>query len=230
MQTKKSREVELERKKPTLFLLGLAVACATVLSAFEWRSPINEKSLGNNFIEEVPLFEATLIPPSFREIEKPVEKRRDVKKEVAKTIIDRFKFDEMEPHKEEIEFPDFEEDPVIDDIYRLPEPLVDDEPLLIADVMPEFPGGDSARVAFLQNHVAYPAMAKHAGISGKVFVGFTVNKDGTIKDIALKRGIGGGLDEEAINAVKAMPKWEPGFHNGRPVSVSFVMPVTFTLK
>jgi protein TonB len=230
MQIKKSLELNLERKKPTFFLLGLAVACAAVLSAFEWRT-IDQKD--SSFVichEEVPIFEATFIPPSFREIEKQVEKKEDVKKEVAKTIIDRFKFDEIDPLlNKQLEFPAIEE-PFFKDIAPLTEPDIEEGPLLIADIMPEFPGGDSARVAFLRNTVFYPPMAKDAGVSGRVYVGFTVAKDGTIKDIELKRGVGGGLDEEALKAVRAMPKWSPGFNNGRPVSVSFVMPVSFKLK
>lgn len=230
MQIKKSRELELERKKPTLFLLGLAVACAIVLSAFEWRTPTEERTSSDDFNDEIPIFEATLIPPSFREKEKPIEKKEDVKKEVTKTIIDQFKFDEMEPLKAEIKFPDLGDEPIVKDISRLPELKSEEEPLLFADVMPEFLGGDSLRVVFLQNQVVYPRMAKDAGISGSVYIGFTVTKDGSITDIELKRGVGGGLDEEALKAVMSMPKWKPGFHNGRPVNVSFVMPVTFTLK
>ncbi|MGB6036078.1 MAG: energy transducer TonB [Cryomorphaceae bacterium] len=230
MQMKKSRELNLERKKPTFFLLGLAVACAIVLSAFEWRSPIDQSSLGCPEVDEVPIFEATIIPPSFREKEKPIEKKDDVKKKVAKTIIDQFKIDETDPLLEEkLEFPDLEE-PLFKDIAPLVEPDIEEGPLPIADIMPEFPGGDSARVAFLRNNVFYPPMAKDAGISGRVYIGFTVAKDGTIQDIELKRGVGGGLDEEALKAVRAMPKWNPGFHKGRPVSVSFVMPVSFKLN
>ncbi|MCZ4408656.1 energy transducer TonB [Cryomorphaceae bacterium 1068] len=230
MQTKKSREVELERNKPTFFLLGLAVACAIVLSAFEWRTPVDERSSTPDCTLEVSIFEATIIPPSFREKEKPVEKKEEVKHDLAKTIIDRFKYDETVPLKKVLKFPDLGNEPIFKDIARLPEPAIDEEPIFIADVMPEFPGGDSARVAFLQNQVVYPQMAKRAGISGKVHVGFTVRKDGTITDIKVMRKVGGGLDEEAIKAVEAMPKWNPGFHQGRPVSVSFVMPVTFSLK
>jgi len=230
MQIKKSREVELERKKPTFFLLGLAVVCAVVLSAFEWRTPIEKANFDDGCFVEIPLFEATMIPPSFREKEKAPEKKKDVKKEVAKVIIDQFKFEENEPIREELKFPQTEDEPVLEDISQLKEEVFEEKIWPVADVMPEFPGGDSARVAFLQNQVTYPRMAKDAGISGKVYVGFTVRKDGSITDIELKKKVGGGLDEEALKAVRAMPKWNPGFHKGRPVSVSFVMPVTFTLK
>lgn len=230
MQIKKSREVELESKKPTLFLLGLAVACALVLSAFEWRSPIDQSSLGDQNINEIPIFEAEIIPPSFQEKEKPVEKKSEHKKEVSKSIIDHFKFDEMELPAEETDFPEVDDPPLVQDISVPLESSYDEKPLMIADVMPEFPGGDSARVAFLTNTVFYPPMAKDAGISGRVYVGFTVAKNGSIEDIELKRGVGGGLDEEALKAVRNMPDWSPGFNNGHPVSVRFVMPVTFTLK
>jgi len=230
MQIKKSRELNLERKKPTFFLLGLAVACAIVLSAFEWRTTDLKKSSTDDWPEEVPIFEATIIPPSFREKEKPLEKKKDTQKEVAKAIIDRFKFEEIDPLKNEFpEIPDLEE-PVFKDIAPVAEPTVEEEPLRIADVMPQFPGGDSARVAFLSNNVIYPRIAKDAGISGTVHIEFTVTQDGSLADIQIIRGAGAGLDEEALKAVLAMPKWKPGFDNGRPVSVRFVMPVTFRLR
>ena len=230
MQIKKSRRVELERKKPTLFFLGLALACAAVLSAFEWKTPIEQSRIGCTLSDEVPVMEAAMVPLSVRKREKLVEKKRDVKKDVAKTIIDEFRYDDINPLKADVKFPELEEEPIVEDIAQLKEEVFEEKILPIADVMPEFPGGDSARVVFLQNQVIYPPMAKHAGISGKVYVGFTVRKDGSITDIEVKRRVGGGLDEEAVKAVKAMPKWNPGFNNGRPVNVSFVMPVTFTLK
>ncbi|MFT6998108.1 MAG: protein TonB [Cryomorphaceae bacterium] len=230
MQIKKSRELELERKKPTLFLLGLAVACAIVLSAFEWRTSSEDRYSGLPEVDEVPIFEATLIPRSFREKDTPVEKKKDVKKEVAKTIIDQFKFEEMDLNKNELDFPDLDNDPIPEDISQLTEEVFEEKILPIADIMPEFPGGDSARVAFLQHEVVYPRMAQDGGISGKVHVGFTVRKDGSITDIEVKKRAGGGLDEEAIRVVEAMPKWNPGIHRGRPVNVSFVMPISFKLK
>jgi protein TonB len=83
---------------------------------------------------------------------------------------------------------------------------------------------------FLSQNIKYPEEAKELGIQGKVFVTFVVEKDGTIADVKILRGIGGGCDEEAVRVVKSMPKWNPGKQRGEAVRVQFNLPVKFTLN
>jgi len=75
-----------------------------------------------------------------------------------------------------------------------------------------------------------PAMAKDAGIKGKVYVTFVVDKDGSIADVKVLRGIGGGCDEEAMRVVKGMPRWSPGKQRGKAVRVQYNLPINFILK
>ncbi len=82
---------------------------------------------------------------------------------------------------------------------------------------------------YLQDNLKYPVRAKELGIQGKVYLSFVVEKDGSVTDVALLRGIGGGCDEEAIRAVKNMPKWIPGKQRNIPVRVRFNLPVNFKL-
>ena len=98
------------------------------------------------------------------------------------------------------------------------------------EVMPEFPGGEQAMMDFVGKNVQYPKEAMEKEISGRVLVGFIVEKDGSIADVKVVKGIGGGCDEEAVRVVKAMPKWKPGKDKGKPVRVSYVMPFTFKLQ
>jgi protein TonB len=72
-------------------------------------------------------------------------------------------------------------------------------------------------------------MARESGIQGKVFVTFVVEKDGSITDVKVLRGIGGGCDEEAVRVIKGMPKWSVGKQRGKPVRVQFNMPIVFKL-
>lgn len=102
-------------------------------------------------------------------------------------------------------------------------------PSTVVEEMPEFPGGEAARIRFLNENIVYPRQAREVGIEGKVFVTFVVEKDGSITGIALLRGIGGGCDEEALKAIKAMPKWKPGRQNGKEVRVQLNLPVNFIL-
>lgn len=104
------------------------------------------------------------------------------------------------------------------------------ETFLIVEEMPEFPGGDAGRLAFLTSNINYPQMAKEAGIMGKVYVHFVVDENGNVVETNIIRGIGGGCDEEALRVIKAMPKWKPGKQNGIPVRVQFAFPIEFTLK
>lgn len=94
---------------------------------------------------------------------------------------------------------------------------------------PEFPGGDIARVKFLSENIVYPKVAKEAGIQGPVHLTFVVEKDGSISNVNILRGIGGGCDEEATRVVSSMPKWKPGRQNGKEVRVQFNMPINFKL-
>lgn len=98
------------------------------------------------------------------------------------------------------------------------------------EVMPEFPGGEQAMMDFVAKNVVYPQEARDKEISGRVLVGFIVEKDGSISETEVVKGIGGGCDEEAVRVVKAMPKWKPGKQKGKPVRVHFMLPLTFKLQ
>ena len=76
----------------------------------------------------------------------------------------------------------------------------------------------------------YPAVAKENGIQGTVYVNFVVWKDGKIRDVKILRGVNKMLDDEAVRVVKAMPTWNPGKQRGKPVSVSYNLPIKFTLR
>jgi len=95
---------------------------------------------------------------------------------------------------------------------------------------PSYPGGDEARVEFLVNNIIYPDSAKMQNIHGTIYISFIIEKNGSISNIKVLRGIGGGCDEEAVRVVKLMPNWIPGTQRGKPVRVQFNMPFKFTLS
>ena len=105
-----------------------------------------------------------------------------------------------------------------------------DKVLEKAEVMPEFPGGEQAMMKFVSENVQYPEEAKEKEISGRVLVGFIVEKDGSVNEVKIVQGIGGGCDEEAVRVVKAMPKWKPGKQDGKTVRVSYTMPFFFKMQ
>lgn len=108
-----------------------------------------------------------------------------------------------------------------------------DEDIKVYDVveqMPQFEGGDSVMIAWLDEHINYPKIAKFRKIEGRVVVRFVVEKDGSIGEIQLARSIDPWLDQEAMRVVKSMPKWIPAKQNGNPVRVWYTLPVNFKLK
>ncbi|MEB0263969.1 MULTISPECIES: TonB family protein [unclassified Mucilaginibacter] len=94
---------------------------------------------------------------------------------------------------------------------------------------PAFPGGESKFYKYLQDNVRYPSIARENNVQGRVILTFVVEKDGSLTDIKVVRGIGSGCDEEAIRVLKRSPRWKPGIQNGRPVRVQYSIPVNFTL-
>ncbi len=123
--------------------------------------------------------------------------------------------------------------PVLEDesigIYEAPR-VTTNQVYNIVEQMPEFPGGFEKMIEFLAKNITYPQGAKEAGVKGKVYVEFVVQKDGSLVDIKVVRGIGSGCDEEAYRAVKAMPNWIPGEQRGKKVNVKFILPINFYLR
>lgn len=95
---------------------------------------------------------------------------------------------------------------------------------------PEFPGGMEALYKYLAQNIKYPQLARDNNITGKVYVTFVVERDGSIANPKVLRDIGGGCGAEAIRVIKSMPKWTPGKQRGKAVRVQFNLPVNFSLQ
>ena len=100
----------------------------------------------------------------------------------------------------------------------------------VVEKQPSYPGGDDARIKFLVENIKYPEVAMKKGIRGTVYVTFVVKSDGSVSDVKVLRGIGGGCDKEAVRVVKLMPKWIPGEDKGKPVNVQYNLPIKFALN
>ncbi|WP_343532141.1 TonB family protein [Pedobacter sp.] len=98
------------------------------------------------------------------------------------------------------------------------------------DVYPEFPGGMEGWAKYIQRNLRYPSMAQDEGVQGKVFLSFVVEKDGTITDVKVVKGIGYGCDDEAMRVIKKSPRWKAGMQNNLPVRVRYNMPISYTIS
>lgn len=106
----------------------------------------------------------------------------------------------------------------------------DDDVFVVVENQPEFPGGVQALMKFLGDNVRYPVEAMKSGTQGRVITSFVINKDGSISDIEIERGVDPLLDAEAIRVIGMMPEWKPGTQRGQAVNVRFTIPVTFRLN
>ncbi|MFN8430193.1 MAG: TonB family protein [Spirosomataceae bacterium] len=121
-----------------------------------------------------------------------------------------------------------DDQPEVVEIVKVEKP-VEEEIFTAVEQQPDFPGGTTAMYKFLGDNIKYPAAAQRANVSGRVFVKFVVEKDGSIGAVEVLKGIGFGCDEEAIRVIKSMPKWNPGRQNGKNVRVFYNMPVVYKL-
>lgn len=104
------------------------------------------------------------------------------------------------------------------------------EPFTVVEVMPIFPGGQTALVQYIASHLKYPPVAQENGVQGRVFVSFVVGEDGYVEDVQVIKGVDPSLDKEAVRVVKSLPRWTPGNQQGKPVRVRYSVPVTFALQ
>ena len=104
-----------------------------------------------------------------------------------------------------------------------------DEIFDVVEELPEYPGGLEAMYKFLNDNMKYPKKARKKRIQGKVYVQFVVDRDGSITNVEVLRGIGYGCDAEAVRVVKLMPKWKSGKQRGKFVKVRYKLPITFKL-
>lgn len=100
-----------------------------------------------------------------------------------------------------------------------------DQYLAFAEVMPEPVGG----LASIYKKIVYPSIAKSAGLEGKIYVLIFVDEQGGVDDVKVVKGIGGGCEEAAIQAIKSV-KFTPGKNGGVPVKVKLSLPIAFKLK
>lgn len=144
--------------------------------------------------------------------------RCEVDGDVARYVAEPFQITALEPAFVLLEaFSSSSDKPVPDSIYNT------------VEVMPEFPGGMEAMMKYFAENIKYPEEAKEKGISGRVFVQFVIEKDGSVSNVKVLRSIGGGCDEEAVRVVKGMPKWKPGMQKGKAVRVHYNLPLNFKL-
>lgn len=227
MEVKKSPKADLEGKKSTWLLIGYVFILALMFVAFEWTE--RDKQVTRDTGMTAVVFEEEMVPiteqeeqqqapppevPKAEEIIEIVENDAKVEETVIQASDDTEKAVEVKYTPVVVE----EEEPEEQQIFQ------------IVEEMPEFPGGMGECLKFLMKNAKYPTISQENGVQGKVSVKFVIEKDGSIADPVVVRGVDPYLDKEALRVVKSMPKWEPGKQRGKPVRVSYTVPVIFKLQ
>lgn len=216
MIPKKDPKISLENKKGMFFQIGLAVTLIAVLISFEWKSyDKSNYNLGDLNLDDM---EEEIIPITRQEVKPPPPPPPPP--EIIEIVEDEVEIE----NEVEIEETDTDED----EIVEIEED--DEEFFMVVENMPEFPGGDLGLMKFIQKNVRYPAIAKEYNITGKVYVSFIVDKQGSVTNVKIVRGVDKNLDAEALRVVSLLPNYKPGKQRGKAVRVMFTIPINFTLN
>ena len=229
MELKKSKKADLEKRKGMFVEIGLVVALAITLVAFEWTKG-EKKDDGSEVVAEIQ-FEDEMMQITRREEPKPEPKPEQPKVAEVLDIVD----DDVEI---EDEF-DFDMEATDDTEYDFTSMVTDDseeieeeEVFYIVEDMPTFNGGDPATEfrKYIAQNLQYPEIAAENGVSGRVIVQFAVDRTGRVVDAVVVRSVDPALDKEAVRVVMSSPKWTPGKQRGKAVKVLFTFPINFVLQ
>lgn len=210
--------------RPLYRNIGLSISLLLMIFAFNWKTyeagaimSLGEVEDDMHEIMEIPVSEQPPPPPP--KMHKVFEIREVEDTEIIEEIEVALDIEVNEQTEiEEVEYVVAEVEEKVEEIFT----IVEEEP------MPK--GGLSAFYTYVQESMEYPKAALRLGVTGVVFVQFVVEKDGSLTDIQVAKGIGAGCDEEAVRVLKAAPKWNPGKQRGVPVRVKKIMPIRFVLE
>ena len=225
MESKKTKRANVERQTGlfgNFFLIGLVVSVGLVIIAFQWRSYERSQKKMSSDIKV----------PEESQIAEVTKQKKKKPKPPAPPEIEVVEDDvEVEDDQPEVQSADMVEDMSVDLPSGGGEETEEESKIFVAvEKQPKFPGGKSELFRYLRNEIEYPRSAKEAGIEGTVIVNFVVNKDGSITDVKVGRGVTDKLNQEALRVVKQMPDWKPGKQRGKPVRVRYRVPIRFSLN
>ena len=232
MEVKKSPKASLENKKLLFTEIGLVAALGILYGAFEWSTKDADLAtlVDNTQVqiedEMIAIQNETPPPP-------PEAPKIPVLSDEIRIVDDNIKLDEdMFMSLEDdanlgVEIMDYKE------AAEVVEEAVEEEaiPFQLVEEKPSFNGGDANEFSkWVNSKLVYPEIAKENGVQGRVTLSFTVEKDGSVTNVRVLRGVDPSLDDEAVRVVKSSPKWKPGKQRDRTVKVTYTFPVIFQLR
>ena len=232
MELKKNPQYDVYRQSKLYFSIGLATSMLMVTTAIEWKTPdtkdlVQLASSSNDKYEEVLDIPPTTQPP-------PPPPQQVYMPNIVEVPDEEVIINDLDINLD-IEI---KESTVIEEYEYSPEVVIGapkeeaEEIFLIVEEFPEPEKGMAKFYEFISENLIYPTFARVNNITGKVFVEFIIESDGSMRDVKVLKGIGGGCDEEAVRVIEesiSEVKWKPGNQRGVPVNVRMVLPLTFSL-
>lgn len=229
MEIKKSEKASLENKKLLFVEIGLVLSLLIVLGAFEWSTKdtnvavLEDTSVIAEEEEIIPITQETPPPP-------PAAPKIPILSDQIDIVDDEIQVDD--------EFMSLEDNndmgvEIMDYVEEVAEEEVVEEaiPFQLVEEKPSFQGGDANTFSkWVNQRLVYPEIAKENGVQGRVTLQFTVEKDGSVTNVKVLRGVDASLDKEAVRVVSSSPKWKPGKQRDRAVKVTYTFPVIFQLR
>ena len=228
MEIKKSPKADLENKKTTNLLIGAILTLAVLFIGFEW-SERDKQVVTDTGLTEI-VFEEEIIPITEQEQPKQAPPPPEAPKveEVLEIMDNDSKVEEstIQASDDTQAAVEVKYTPV-----EVEEEEVEEEQIFqIVEEPASFPGGMGECMKWLGKNIKYPTISQENGVQGRVIVQFVINRDGSIVDAKVVRGVDPYLDKEALRVVNQMPKWSPGKQRGKAVRCQFTLPVQFRLQ
>jgi protein TonB len=226
MEEKKSPKANLENKKLMFIQIGMIISLLLAWMAFEHKS-YDKREIDPSLLNRTVEVDEEMVEITKQEEQKPQPVEMPKQTTQLEIVQDDVEVEDIEINA------DVDQNEVIEEYVPVEveeEDVQEQEIFQIVEEMPAYPGGDQKLMEYVAKNIKYPQIARETGIQGRVFVGFVVEPDGSVSNVKVLRGIGGGCDEEAMRVVKSMPKWKPGKQRGKAVRVSYMLPVNFKLQ
>lgn len=229
MEVKKTPKANLENRRTLYGEIGLVVALLIVWGAFSMGSSEKKTSILQDDTQVVevedmvPITQETPPPP-------PEAPKIPVLSDQIDIVNDDIKVEDNFASLEDNANLGVE---IMDYVEEVKEETVEEEaiPFQLVEEKPSFQGGDANTFSkWVQSKLVYPEIAKENGVQGRVTLQFTVEKDGSVTNVKVLRGVDSSLDKEAVRVVQSSPKWKPGKQRDRTVKVTYTFPVMFQLR
>lgn len=227
MKPKKSKKANLETKRGLFFQIGLVIALGVVFGAMNYTNSVEQViDLGPNLMQG----ELEVLAPIVRENQPKPPPPPTISFDQLLIVDNDVELDEeLEILDTEID----EDEPIFaSPVLEQPEEEVNDAPLPFYALQdkPVFPGGERGLLIYINKNVNYPVIAQENGVQETVTVTFIIDEKGDVTNVKILRGTDASLRKEALRVIKSLPRWKPGKQQGRPVKVSFQVPIRFQLK